>query len=116
MNKYIKENKKYIAVTIPIHYVRGKLQNKIHTMLITISAQYVSGLMLSSENPKITLGKPNSDSFSNARNSRQSWSPHGAREKTCPAQSQRINTIRLWAFKSAEELSYKSDHPQTRTY
>lgn len=85
MNKYIKENKKYIAVTIPIHYVRGKLQNKIHTMLITISAQYVSGLMLSSENPKITLGKPNSDSFSNARNSRQSWSPHGAREKTCPA-------------------------------
>lgn len=96
--------------------MRGKLQNKIHTMLITISAQYVSGLMLSSENPKITLGKPDSDSHSNARSSRQSWSPHGAREKTCPAQSQHTHTIQMWTFKSVEELSHKSDHPQTCTY
>lgn len=116
MNKYIKENKIPIAVTVPIHYVRGKLQNKIHTMLITISAQYVSGLMLSSENPKITLGKPNSDSFSNAKEIPDKAGHLMVQERRLAQLRTSINTIRLWAFKSAEELSYKSDHPQTRTY
>ena len=96
--------------------MRGKLQNKIHTMVITTSAQYVSGLMRSSENPKITLGRADSDSYSNARIPRQSWSPHGAKEKTCPAQSQHTNTKQMWTFKSVAELSYKSNRPQTCTY